>query len=103
MIVPVGCLYLNSFFVAGGFVATGGCSFPVTTITPPGPLFDPVGFFAKAAITPGGAASDTMTLTVASVGVVMIGVPTIVTFLPKLIVVSVERFFPWSLSVYCFP
>ena len=68
-------------------------------ITPPGPLFEPERFFTNAAAIPGGAVSEMMTSTVASVGDEMIGAPTIVTFLPKLNVVSGERFFPSTFSV----
>ena len=68
----------------------------VERISPEAPV--PVVEVTGESFYPGGAASETMTSTVAAVGEEMIGAPTIVTFLPKLIVVSPERFFPSSFS-----
>ena len=73
-------------------------------ITPPGPVLAPDdGLSASAGTTPGGAAFETMTTTLASVGELIVGMPTILMFLPKLIVVSDEKFFPCKSSVYELP
>src|SRR6267378_1352265 len=86
MISPVGCLYLMAGFGTVGLLATGVPGFPgVPIITPPGPLFDPEEFLAVAGMTPGAAARETITSTVAAVGEEMIGTPTIFRSLPKLI------------------